>query len=92
MSSKFKKVAKFILTLIAGTEVRVMEGQTVLRNRKTGRYITISKRAYDVECQSRYNAFADFDVIPVSAENAHDVEGEQEVETKPKRKAKAEQA
>lgn len=87
-----KKVVKFLTALIAGVEVKFVEGQVILRNRKNGRYITISKRAYEIECQSRYNAYADYDVVPVSAENAHDVEGEQEVETKPKRKAKAEQA
>ena len=92
MGKGLKKAIKFIIALIAGTEVRVCEGQVVLRDRTTGRYITISKRAYENECQSRYNAYADFDVIPVSAENAHDVDGDQEVETKPKRKAKAEQA
>lgn len=87
-----KKVVKFLFALIAGVEVKFLEGQVILRNRKNGRYITISKRAYESECQSRYNAYADYDVVPVSAENAHDIEGEQEVETKPKRKAKAEQA
>lgn len=87
-----KKVVKFLTALIAGVEVKFVEGQVILRNRKNGRYITISKRAYENESQSRYNAYADYDVVPVSAENAHDIEGEQEVETKPKRKAKAEQA
>jgi hypothetical protein len=87
-----KKVVKFLTALIAGVQVKFVEGQVILRNRKNGRYITISKRAYDSECVNKNNAYADFDVVPVSAENAHDVDSEQEVETKPKRKAKADNA
>lgn len=86
-----KKVVKFLIALIAGVQVKFVEGQIILRNRKNGRYITISKRAYDSECVNKNNAYADFDVVPVSAENAHDIDGE-EVEAKPKRKAKADNA
>lgn len=83
-----KKVVKFLTAFIAGVQVKFVEGQVILRNRNNGRYITISKRAYEQEQHSKNNVYADFDIVPVSQENGHEVEED----AKPKRKAKTEQA